>query len=74
MEIEVRLFATLRDGRFQKAHIAVADGTTLQKLVAQLKLPQAEVALMLVNGQHARWEKILEPNDVVSLFPPVGGG
>ncbi|SMB98412.1 Molybdopterin converting factor, small subunit [Thermanaeromonas toyohensis ToBE] len=79
MIIEVRLFGHLRrylpkekgNGTLKleiETPAQVAD--VLEKLNVTLEEPM----LILVNGVHATLEKELSPGDVVSVFPPLGGG
>jgi sulfur-carrier protein len=74
MEIEVRLFATLRQGRFDRRREPVAAGGRLGDVLRQLALDPRDVAIKLVNGREAELDQALQPGDVVSLFPAVGGG
>jgi len=74
MDVEVRLFATLRQGRFGKKKLAFCDGATVQDVIQQLRIAPEEVSILLVNGQNAQPGRTLRPGDVVSLFPAVGGG
>jgi sulfur-carrier protein len=74
MEIEVRLFATLREGRLARQTVSVTPGARLADLLAQLLLPADVIAIRLVNGREAQLDHPLHPADVVSLFPAVGGG
>ena len=39
-----------------------------------LNIPHADVAICLVNGMHSSLDKELKDEDVLALFPPVGGG
>lgn len=74
MDVEVRLFATLRQGRFGKKRLALAEGASVRDVVRQLHIAPDEVSILLVNGQNAPLDRALAPGDVVSLFPAVGGG
>lgn len=74
MQIEVRLFATLRAGRFNRQTLELPDGTTVAALLSHLGLRSGEVAILLVNGRDAIREKALQAGDAVSLFPAIGGG
>ena len=74
MQIEVRLFATLREGRFVKKEVELAAPCPVRDLLQLLALCEAEVFLCLVNGEHSRLDCTLADKDVVSLFPAVGGG
>ena len=74
MKLEVRLFATFRDGREKKYFLDLNEGTTTRDIVKMLKIDEEEVAILLINGRDGKLETALKDNDVLSLFPPVGGG
>lgn len=74
MEIKVRLFATLRIGRAKELMLSVAEQTCPQQIIDQLEIDVADVAILLINGRDGKLETPLVPGDVVSIFPPVGGG
>ena len=72
--IEVRLFAGLRQGR-QKVYQMETDSVkTVQDVMDKLDIQRKEVNILLVNGFHQKPETELKDEDVVSLFPAVGGG
>ncbi|SMP66439.1 MoaD/ThiS family protein [Anoxynatronum buryatiense] len=74
MKIKVRLFATLREGRDKEMLVEGPEGMTCRQIIDQLTIPEEEVAILLVNGRDGHLDNPLEPEDVVSIFPPVGGG
>ncbi|GAU76770.1 MoaD/ThiS family protein [Fusibacter sp. 3D3] len=74
MEIKVRLFATLREGRGKELMISLDDHPTTQMIIDQLNIKKEDVAILLINGRDGALDRVLEKTDVVSLFPPVGGG
>ena len=74
MQIEVRLFATLREGRFGSGRIELALPCPVRDLLPLLGIREGEVFLCLVNGEHAGLDRTLADRDVVALFPAVGGG
>ena len=72
--IEVRLFAGLRQGR-QKTYQMESDSVkTVQDVMDVLNIQRSEVNILLVNGFHQKPETELKDEDIVSLFPAVGGG
>jgi len=78
MQIEVRLFATLR-GYAQSAPrgvltIDMPEGGTTADLIAKLGINADEVHLLMVNGLNSPLSQALAEGDRVGLFPPVGGG
>ena len=81
MELQVRLFATLKD-RVGQPHIQVTVPTpaTVQSLLDALPhqypqlMPALKTAIVAVNKAFASPHTLLEPGDEVALFPPVSGG
>ena len=74
MEIEVRLFAGLRAGRFKRRKLDLPGGARLRDVLGQLEIPEQEVSLPLVNGRYSKLDRPLSAGDVLSVFPAVGGG
>lgn len=74
MKITVKLFATFRDGRQKVIDMKLPETATPQSIIDTLGIHQADVAILLVNGRDGKFDKLLDDNDTVSLFPPVGGG
>ena len=74
MEVEIRLFATLRPGRFRKRKLDLPEGITVGEILKQLGIEPKEVAIVLVNGRDVTEHGTLRPDDVMALFPPVAGG
>lgn len=72
--VEVRLFAGLREGR-QKIYQMESDSVkTVQDIMDALNIQRSEVNILLINGFHQKPETEVKDEDVVSLFPAVGGG
>ena len=72
--IEVRLFAGLRQGR-QKIYQMEPDSVkNVQDIMDALNIQRSEVNILLINGFHQKPETEVKDEDVVSLFPAVGGG
>ncbi|WP_353893948.1 MoaD/ThiS family protein [Proteinivorax hydrogeniformans] len=75
MKIEVRLFATLREGRWKKNTMTFSNGSVTPTVIAEeLKIDKSDIAILLVNGRDGTLDTELSNGDVVSIFPPVGGG
>lgn len=70
----VKLFATLREGREKIVHLPWHQHLTPRMILEELKIPEEEVAILLVNGRTGNMDKPLEREDYLSVFPPVGGG
>ncbi len=74
MKIVVRLFATLRENREKEMTMIFTKDATPKDIIEQLNIPKEEAAIIMVNGTGSKLDRILENNDIVSIFPPVGGG
>ena len=74
MHITVKLFATLRQGKFDIDTLDLPPGTTVGDIVKRLNIPEKEVTLIFVNGLHGELQTEVKDGDTVALFPPVGGG
>ena len=79
MRVHVKLFATL--GQLVPGttlgtpfDVELPAGATLAALVAHLNLPVEEVKVAFVNGRARPADWVLNPDDQVGMFPPVGGG
>jgi sulfur carrier protein len=72
--IEVRLFAGLRQGR-QKIYQMEPDSVkNVQDIMDVLEIQRSDVNILLINGFHQKPETEVKDEDIVSLFPAVGGG
>jgi len=74
MKVTVRLFASFRKGRFA---IGVFDGEavlTVRDMLACLKIPEEETAIIFINGRHGGKESAIRNGDMMAIFPPIGGG
>lgn len=74
MEIEVRLFATFREGREKKYLYKLSEETSILDILNILKIDREYASLILLNGIDGDIDRELKSGDVLSLFPPVGGG
>lgn len=74
MEINVKLFATLRDGRFKEEKANMNENTQVSDVISKYNIPKEEVKICLVNGRDADLNQTLKNGDTLSLSPPVGGG
>lgn len=74
MKVKVKLFATLRQGREKELMIDLPQGATIKDLIEMLDLSKEEVAIIFINGRSKELHEVLQEDDIVSIFPPVGGG
>lgn len=74
MQVKVKLFASLRDGRFKESDMEFGEESKVKDVIEQCDLPLDEVAITMVNGKDVDNDHQLHEGDTVSIFPPVGGG
>jgi molybdopterin converting factor small subunit len=74
MNVTVKLFASFRTGRFDIETGDYPAGTTVADVADNLKLPQAELGIMMINHRHVKLDRVLEEGDTLALFPLLGGG
>lgn len=74
MRVTVKLFATLRKGRFDVIEGEFPEGATVTDIVRHYDVPEKDVTLIFINGRHGEFNSVLSDSDTLSLFPPVGGG
>jgi len=73
LQVTVKLFAELREGRFEVENSEVADQSRVTDVVQSLNIPPDQVKICLVNGRDAGTDYVIQNGDTVSLFPAVGG-
>lgn len=81
MEVEIRLFATLKDrAGHGRIRVKVAEPATVQSLTEAVAAaypalaPALPVALVAVNKSFAAPDTAVQAQDDVAIFPPVSGG
>ncbi|MGL5277475.1 MAG: MoaD/ThiS family protein [Cetobacterium sp.] len=72
--LEIRFFATLRYGRENIIKIPFYQDITGTQLLKLFNISQDQVSIFLINGFHCSLDTKLCDEDVISIFPPVGGG
>lgn len=74
MRITVKLFATLRKGRFEIEDREFSERASVGSVMRALKIPRPQAAIVFVNGIHADFGRRLADGDILAIFPPSGGG
>lgn len=77
MLIRVRLHGHLHiytESKKPEFELELPNGATLEELIRTLKIPDAEIWVVSLNGRSASTSAYLSDGDAVSVFPPVGGG
>jgi len=72
--IEVRFFATFREGRGKSVFLDSSDYDSIGKKLKHFHITRGEVAILLLNGLYIESDAPVTDGDAVALFPPVGGG
>jgi len=72
--IEVRLFATFREGRDKVSLLDTKDFKNAGEIIDHFRIPREEVAILLINGLYSTVDAPVKDGDVLAIFPPVGGG
>jgi sulfur carrier protein len=74
MEIEVRLFASFRKGRWKSKYLSLNDHIKIIDILNLLQIKQDDIGMILVNGSYQTTDYELNNGDILALFPPVAGG
>ncbi len=74
MKVTIKLFATLRKGRFAVEEREYGGGTTVRGVIKDLGISEQDAALLFVDGRHADLDRVLSDGEALAVFPPVGGG
>jgi molybdopterin converting factor small subunit len=76
ISITVKFFADFRKFGPDKANIHIPRGSNIQYIIEKYKIPKTNSnIIILVNGlPHKKPEDEVKAGDVVSIFPPIGGG
>lgn len=74
MKVEVRLFATFRKGRWKNKVLNLEEDTSIEDVLKLLEIETDALGIALINGKHSNLDSSLEDDDVLALFPPIGGG
>jgi len=72
--MEVKFFATLREGRGKEADVPWYEGIDGHAILKTFDLEPEDVKIFLINGLHGEPDAKLKPDDVIALFPAIGGG
>lgn len=74
MEVEVKLFASFRVGRFKCKRLSIDSETKIIDILNSLEIRKEELGLVLINGMYSNINTYLNDNDVLAVFPPAAGG
>lgn len=74
MEIEIRLFASFRNGRWKNKRLHFDYNIQIIDILDILHINKDEIGMILVNGGYQTTDYKLNDGDILALFPPVAGG
>lgn len=74
--VTVKFFATLREYGPDKEVLTIDKTSKVKLLFDKYNIPKDERrAIILVNGRpHKDLNTVLKDGDLISIFPPIGGG
>jgi len=74
MTVIVKLFATLRNNRFDEKAVDISENSVVHDLLLKIGITDKDAAIIFINGRHSDLTRQLEDGDTVAIFPPIGGG
>jgi len=76
INVTVKFFAMLREYGPMKETISVPENSPIELLFKRYQIPkEAWRTIIIVNGRpHKDLETVINDGDIVSIFPPIGGG
>jgi len=72
--VTVKLFASLRNGRFKEKQWEYVPGMSISRILEELKIDSKDAGILLVNSRHAEPDYQLQEGDTLAIFPLIGGG
>ena len=73
MEVKVKLFGDLREGRFEEEKTQLEENSRVIDIINMHNLPLEKVAICMVNSREVEFDQVLQNQDTVAFSPPVGG-
>ncbi|MBE0583375.1 MAG: MoaD/ThiS family protein [Desulfofustis sp.] len=74
MKLTVKLFAYFRDNRFVAEEKHYPQQTTVADILADLGIDEQEVGVTMLNSRHCRLDTCPQEDDILAIFPVIGGG
>jgi molybdopterin synthase sulfur carrier subunit len=74
MKVTIKLFAYFRDSRFKTEDRELGEGTIVGDVVDSLHIGRDEVGVAMINSRHTTFETKLGENNILAIFPVIGGG
>ncbi len=51
-----------------------SQGTTVIDIIRLLEINPAEVGVTMINSRHCQQEQVVAADDILAIFPMIGGG
>jgi sulfur carrier protein ThiS len=74
VSVTIKLFASFQKGRFAVETRDYPPSTTVAEIARDLKIPVAEIGVVLVNARHVELDFCPGAGDILAIFPVIGGG
>ena len=74
MQVQVRLFATFRIGRFNEQMRDYPPATTIRKVLEELAIEESLIGTVWIDFKYATLDSELHEGAKLGIFPVVGGG
>lgn len=74
MQVQIKLFAFFREGRFKEENRELPENTMVGQVVDDLGIDREEVGVLMTNSRHCQFDTVLQENDILAIFPVIGGG
>ncbi|MHA1551354.1 MAG: MoaD/ThiS family protein [Candidatus Heimdallarchaeaceae archaeon] len=79
MNIRLKLYASLRKHIpgteiGEEVKIEVEQESTIMDILDRYKIEEKLAKIIFVNGVHKKVDYVLQENDLLVVFPPIGGG
>ena len=76
ISVTIKFFASLREYGPNKEVLAIPENARIKLIFDKYNIPKDErKTIIMVNGRpHQDLETILKDGDIISIFPPIGGG
>jgi len=79
LNIRLKFYASLRKHLpgteiGEEVVIEVIQGSTIKDVINSFSITEDLAKIIFINGIHKNLDYILEENDLLVIFPPVGGG
>ncbi|MCF6173016.1 MAG: MoaD/ThiS family protein [Campylobacteraceae bacterium] len=76
MKVTIKLFAQYREGKFKVDKRSYENNSTIENVLDDigLDLGKYPIGVLMVNGRHVEKDFVLEDEQILAIFPKVGGG